>query len=115
MQLSFECHSFLDNPKLCVMEISQLVKNGPKKIRRFQSLLIRKSDLSIRKMELKSTRLINSRQERQFDTGHLVFDPNRGLFTDSKNHKLHQMNNLGLEDIPNDYLLAISEFLEPKI
>lgn len=114
MQLPFECHSFLDNPKICVMEISQVVKTTPRKVRRFQSLLIRKSDLYVKKMELQSTRLINSKQERHYDIGHLVFDPNKGVFTDSENHNLHQMNNIGPDGIPEDYLTAISEFLNPE-
>ena len=108
-QITFDCHDFFDNTNLAILEIS-LSENEDNK-RRYEWLLISKENLSVKRMELKTRDGSSWVQERFFDLGFLKYDCKSGIFIEAAAKDLHHLIHLGCEDIPKEYLSAVSDYL----
>lgn len=111
-QTGFDCHDFFDNSTLCILEISTIDSTTKQKC--FEWLLIKKANLSVKKMELKTRDSSSDVQERYFDLGFLKYDGPNGIFIEAAAEDLHPLEHKGCKDIPQAYLLAISSYLAAK-
>jgi hypothetical protein len=105
-QIDFDCHEFFDNTNLAILEISLPEDDGEK--RRYEWLLISKQYLSVKRMELKTRDGSASVEERFFDLGFLEYDSKSGFFIEAAAKDLHHLQHLGCQDIPKEYLTAVS-------
>ncbi|HKG06930.1 MAG TPA: hypothetical protein VKB19_10755 [Pedobacter sp.] len=108
-QIDFDCHEFLDNTNLAILEISLSENDGNK--RRYEWLLISKETLSVKRMELKTRDGSCLVPERFFDLGLLKYDSKTGVFIEAATKDLHHLEHKGCEDIPKAYLSAVSAYL----
>lgn len=108
-QIDFDCHEFLDNTTLAILEISLAEDDGQK--RRYEWLLISKENLSVKRMELKTKDGSSWVQERFFDLGFLKYDSESGVFIESAAMDLHHLEHKGCEEIPKTYLSAVSAYV----
>ena len=108
-QIDFDCHEFLDNTNLAILEISLPEDDSNK--RRYEWLLIDKQSLAIKRMNLKTSDSSSSVQERFFDLGFLKYDTESGIFIEAAAKDLHHLEHKGCEDIPKEYLSAVNTYL----
>lgn len=112
-QIDFDCHDFFDNTNLCIMEISVTDVDAHK--RRYEWLLIDKSNLSIKPMSLKTRDGSASVQERFFDLGFLKYDATSGVFIETVDKDVHPLEHKGCEEIPSDYISAVTKYLHKNL
>lgn len=108
-QVDFDCHDFFDNPKRAILEISLPEDDGSK--RRYEWLLINKESLCIKRMLLKTRDSSSSVQERFFDLGFFKYDSQSGVFIETAAKDLHHLEHKVGEDIPEEYLSAVTSYL----
>jgi hypothetical protein len=111
-QYSFNCHAFLDNTSLCILEISINVATGSSVNSSFHWLLIHKQDLSVRELRLKSRDDSNWVQERFFDIGYLKYNASEGIFIPAGNQQMHPLALQECSDIPAAYLNAVAQWTQ---
>ncbi|TCC96526.1 hypothetical protein FBD94_21280 [Pedobacter hiemivivus] len=107
--IDFDCHEFLDNTNLAILEISLPEDDGNE--RRYEWLLINKQNLCIKRMLLKTRDSSSSVQERFFDLGFLKYASSSGVFIEAAAKDLHHLEHKGCEDIPEEYLSAVTGYL----
>lgn len=108
-QNDFDCHEFLDNTNLAILEISLQEDDGNE--RRYEWLLINKESLHIKRMLLKTRDSSSSVQERFFDLGFLKYDSQSGVFIEAAAKDLHHLEHKDCEDIPKECLSAVNAYL----
>ncbi|TCC99916.1 hypothetical protein [Pedobacter psychroterrae] len=112
-QIDFHCHEFLDNTNLAILEISLQENDGNE--RRYEWLLIGKENLCIERMLLKTRDSSSSVQERFFDLGFLKYDSQSGVFIEAAAKDLHHLEHKGCDDIPQEYLSAVTGYLTESL
>ncbi|AOM79369.1 hypothetical protein [Pedobacter steynii] len=108
-QIDFDCHEFLDNTNLAILEISLPEEDGIE--RSYEWLLIGKESLHIKRMLLKTRDSSSSVQERFFNLGFLKYNSQSGVFIEATAKDLHHLEHKGCDDIPKEYLSAVNAYL----
>jgi hypothetical protein len=107
----FDCHSYLDNTTLAILEISTKVNFSDPTSKSYHWLLINKSTLQVKVLQLHSRDDSTYVQERFFDIGYLKYDANTGVFIPQNSQELHPLENLTCNDIPKILLKAVENYL----
>lgn len=112
MQKSFNCLCFLDNYNICIMEISRPVKTVTGYEKNHEWLLLRKDDMSIKALSLKSRDDSYEVEERYFNLGYLKYNPKQGVFIETANMGQHPLQNSDCNGIPETYLQSIENYID---
>jgi len=74
-----------------------------------QWLLISKSDLSVKALNLKAQDSSSSVQERFFDLGYLKYDFHSGVLIEVAHQGLHPLEHRDYTNVPETYLKLVEE------
>jgi hypothetical protein len=108
---SFNCHAFLDNTTICILEISVKTPALNFVPRSFHWILIHKLDLSVRELSLKARDDSNWVQERFFDMGYLKYNSSEGIFISAPANELHPLQPRDCSHVPEMYLSAVEAWI----
>ena len=108
--ISFNCHAFLDNDTLCILEISLQHKSRSEE-HQYHWLIVNKNDLTVRPLKLKSTDSSPSVKERFFDLGYLKYDATTGVFIEVSATEFHPLENKNCNQVPDAYLNVVESYL----
>ena len=109
--LNFNCHSFLDNRTISLLEISIKDHSTHAPTIIFHWLLINKQSLKVTTLQLKSRDDSDSIQERFFDLGYLKYDASTGVFISQQTNELHPLDNTSCHHVPDPLLQAVESYL----
>ena len=112
--LNFNCHSFLDNKTISLLEISIKDNSTHAPTIIFHWLLINKQSLKVNSLQLRSRDDSDSIQERFFDLGYLKYDSSTGVFISQKTHELHTLENTNCHHVPGPLLQAVESYLSKR-
>lgn len=107
----FDCHSFLNNDTLAILEISTKSDSADPQATAYHWLLIDKRTLNVKKLNLNSRYNSPSIQERYFDMGYLKYDATTGVFIPQHSSEIHPLEHLTCDDIPKNLLNAVAAHL----
>lgn len=110
-ELSFDCHCFLDNKTLSLLEISTNTNSAEGPLKTYHWILIEKSFLKVTKLQLKTRDDSNTVHERFFDIGYLKYDLSTGVFICQSNEALHPLEKTTCNDVPETILKAVENYL----
>lgn len=108
---SFDCHAFLNNTTLAILEISTRTNSPHPATRAYHWLLIDKRTLNVKTLHLNSRDDSTSIQERYFDMGYLKYDAIAGVFIAQDSNEFHPLEHLTCDDIPKNLLGAVDDHL----
>jgi hypothetical protein len=111
LSIKFDCHAYLDNSNVCILEISYYVLLEGKAVETYEWLIIRKSDLSVRKMHIKTQDQSAEYHEKHFDLGYLKYDSSTGEFLETESQDLHPLENKDCSHVPEAYLHSVQKYL----
>jgi len=111
---NFNCHSFLDNNTISLLEISVKDNTTAAPTLSFYWLLINKQSLKVTRLQLKSRDDSDSIQERFFDLGYLKYDASTGVFISQHSNELHPLENTSCHHVPDPLLQAVENYLSMR-
>jgi|GEM_PF-1235804 len=108
---SFQCHSYLDNNSVCILEVSIPDDRNGYPIRDFHWFLFQKTSLTFQEMQLKSADASSSVQERFFDLGYLKYKGDEGVFIVQQQPVIHPLRLIESKQVPDTYLTVVRDHL----
>lgn len=108
---SFDCHAYLNNTTLAILEISTKADSSHPTNRAYHWLLIDKRTLNVKTLHLNSRDDSTSVQERYFDMGYLKYDAITGVFIAQDSNEFLTLEHLTCDDIPKNLLVAVDNHL----
>lgn len=113
MRPAFNCLYYLEDGKICIVEIKRTDLTADADIAEvFRWLMIDKQSADVSGLDFRSLDRSDNIEERFFDQGYLKFNPEQGTFIEKFNSAQHPLENKTKTELPSNIRTAIENFLQ---